>query len=569
MKAYAAGVGDVMDDMTARRRTLVAGFQATGEMLRADAADLKRGVTALFSDIDATVARVRGKASTEGGDGSGGGGGKGTGKAVAASNALLRDSVTRALAELDRLYAENEIGMREYFATRLELQQQSIDLQIAQAQAELAVTKEAGKRQKLEEQILILQRDRADIGAKGAQDQKKAEDELAKSLGDIKLRLMELDGNTGAVERAKLEAEYQELFKKLDANSDAAGRKMVENLIGRLVAKAQADELKAAGDRISEALQGKESSISAQVAGGLLGYVEGERQLSEARRLAASEFRALRESALAYLATLDPASAEAANAQLLLHSLNADIANIAASQNQLRQDVGDSSVSALTSLFTNIREGAMSAGAMVRQLALDFAQSLYDMQAKALAQKIGGALANMFGGNKGGGVDAGAVKLGAAASATAAAGAVIQSGATALGLSAASLMTAAQALMVANSVGGIAGVAHTGGVAGRISVKRRVSPLLFGAAPRYHSGGIAGLKPDEVPAILQTGERVLSRRQTAMYDATLAAGAGADRVTTPIVAIGDDAVANALASAAGEKVVLTHVRNNWEGISRG
>jgi len=30
-----------------------------------------------------------------------------------------------------------------------------------------------------------------------------------------------------------------------------------------------------------------------------------------------------------------------------------------------------------------------------------------------------------------------------------------------------------------------------------------------------HSGGWAGLRPDEVPAILQRGERVLSRREVA------------------------------------------------------
>jgi len=46
---------------------------------------------------------------------------------------------------------------------------------------------------------------------------------------------------------------------------------------------------------------------------------------------------------------------------------------------------------------------------------------------------------------------------------------------------------------------------------------RRVPALAFAAAPRMHAGGWAGLKPDEVPAILQRGERVLSRRQAAGY----------------------------------------------------
>jgi hypothetical protein len=33
-----------------------------------------------------------------------------------------------------------------------------------------------------------------------------------------------------------------------------------------------------------------------------------------------------------------------------------------------------------------------------------------------------------------------------------------------------------------------------------------------------HTGGMAGLRPDEVPAILQRGERVLSRREARDYD---------------------------------------------------
>jgi hypothetical protein len=42
-----------------------------------------------------------------------------------------------------------------------------------------------------------------------------------------------------------------------------------------------------------------------------------------------------------------------------------------------------------------------------------------------------------------------------------------------------------------------------------------VPALAFANAPRMHSGGWAGLRPDEVPAILQRGERVLSKREAA------------------------------------------------------
>ena len=54
-----------------------------------------------------------------------------------------------------------------------------------------------------------------------------------------------------------------------------------------------------------------------------------------------------------------------------------------------------------------------------------------------------------------------------------------------------------------------------------------VPAMAFATAPRMHSGGWAGLKPDEVPAILQRGERVLSRRE--------AAGCGQGQSSAPTV----------------------------------
>ena len=60
-------------------------------------------------------------------------------------------------------------------------------------------------------------------------------------------------------------------------------------------------------------------------------------------------------------------------------------------------------------------------------------------------------------------------------------------------------------------------ILHAGGMVGGAAPSRMVSAMAFGNAPRMHSGGWAGLRPDEVPAILQRGERVLSRREAAGY----------------------------------------------------
>ncbi len=67
-----------------------------------------------------------------------------------------------------------------------------------------------------------------------------------------------------------------------------------------------------------------------------------------------------------------------------------------------------------------------------------------------------------------------------------------------------------------NMLGGISNLSvpgfHTGGiVGGSATFFRSVSPAMFANAARYHSGGIAGLQPGEVPAILQREEEVLTR----------------------------------------------------------
>ena len=74
---------------------------------------------------------------------------------------------------------------------------------------------------------------------------------------------------------------------------------------------------------------------------------------------------------------------------------------------------------------------------------------------------------------------------------------------------------------LSGALGGAGGlsadVLHGGGTVGTAGKGRVVPALAFAGAPRLHSGGWAGLKPDEVPAILQRGERVLSRREAAGY----------------------------------------------------
>ena len=82
-----------------------------------------------------------------------------------------------------------------------------------------------------------------------------------------------------------------------------------------------------------------------------------------------------------------------------------------------------------------------------------------------------------------------------------------------------------------------AGVGHAGGTVGAAGgVSRSVPAAIFAGAARYHSGGIAGLRPDggvaglrpdEVPIIAQAGEIILPRAS----GATLPRGAPSIQIT--------------------------------------
>lgn len=78
----------------------------------------------------------------------------------------------------------------------------------------------------------------------------------------------------------------------------------------------------------------------------------------------------------------------------------------------------------------------------------------------------------------------------------------------------------------------IPGILHSGGVAGKDGYGhgRAVSPSVFSGAKRYHKGGIAGLMPGEVPAILQRGEVVIPRGgKTTAGRETITVNLAADR----------------------------------------
>lgn len=106
-------------------------------------------------------------------------------------------------------------------------------------------------------------------------------------------------------------------------------------------------------------------------------------------------------------------------------------------------------------------------------------------------------------------------------------------------------------------------VAHTGGVIGSTALPNRQGDMSWlQTAARYHTGGIAGLKPNEVPAILERGEEVLTRADARHRD-----NGGGTAVTMPAPKIvnlfdAESAAQELLNTRAGEKAVLNIISTN-------
>lgn len=119
---------------------------------------------------------------------------------------------------------------------------------------------------------------------------------------------------------------------------------------------------------------------------------------------------------------------------------------------------------------------------------------------------------------------------------------------------------------ILSAFGVTAGVNHTGGVVGdQGNASRTVSPAWFVNAMRYHSGGVAGLKPDEVPTILQKGEEVLPADDPRHRNNGGGAGGGSNVKIVNAIDSGSF-VSEGMSTAVGQQAVLNFIKTNASAV---
>lgn len=114
------------------------------------------------------------------------------------------------------------------------------------------------------------------------------------------------------------------------------------------------------------------------------------------------------------------------------------------------------------------------------------------------------------------------------------------------------------------AIAGAAMMAHDGGIAGHLTMKRS-GPMPAGWAV-YHTGGIVGQRPDEVSALLRKGEEVLTQEDPRHRDNLGGDGGskdGSGQLNLRVVPVLDPgAITDAMATSQGEQVLLVHLKKN-------
>lgn len=316
-----------------------------------------------------------------------------------------------------------------------------------------------------------------------------AEGRLAQAVGQGSAALQEAGARAKALEdvrRAGLAGTEQEA---------AAVAELTERYLR--LAHAQADRITAA------ALEEQRRQIELiRAEAGTIGL--GERERAEA-------IAALR--ARAELERRAPGSSETDTGRQYM----ANAVDIARAQEDVRvlkeiEGYGREAAGVLVSGFRAIAFEGRRASDVMR----DMERALLDLGTRALVLKpleemLGRVASGVFGGGGGGG--SGLFSGGGLAGLFGLGGSAVE----AAGVGAAKL--SAEAAMQA---GTLVSFFHRGGVVGQDAVPQRAMPLtLFHGAPRFHQGG-GFLTRTEFPAILELGERVLTRRQQAAVGAAVA-----------------------------------------------
>lgn len=170
-----------------------------------------------------------------------------------------------ALISTQDYYAGKRVALEDNVAKEAAIYDKEISLLVAyQAAADKATERETtqGKINDLVEKKAKLYRDAGEAALEMGFKERKSAEDLQKQLNAVNADVLELTGNLSAASKIRLDAQYEDLAKRLSVNGDSAGKAQLDRLKQLKTAQAESAQQSEEISRITASLQVQEDRIS-------------------------------------------------------------------------------------------------------------------------------------------------------------------------------------------------------------------------------------------------------------------------------------------------------------------
>lgn len=319
-------------------------------------------------------------------------------RAIEAYADAERDVLRNRAEYLDRYFSDGAIGIREYFAAKQEAQD-----------ADLAVTKGA-----IDEQIAALERYRSERGRTQVEiaetdnkiadlqvkrekaerdagkasvllwfDANRAAQDYKKTVEEVAIRLLELDGRGGEAAARRLQQQNAELRRSFEQSGDSAALANLNRLEQQTIRQAQLNDLQNLFGQIVEQVGNAQARVGILREAGSLTELEALRKLSDANKERIADLTKVADAYEAIAAaTGDPRALAAADA------LRVKIEEIAAAGDLVAKKFNDIAASSFSDALQSFVNGEKSFKQAAQDFAKDIQKRVTSVVADNLAEKL-------------------------------------------------------------------------------------------------------------------------------------------------------------------------------------
>lgn len=335
-------------------------------------------------------------------------------------------------------------------------------------QAEESILASKQKIEKLETDITKRKRDQLDATAALMVEEKKITDEISKQFAAFEVQARQANGQRSTPEQARAEARvrYQALYDRLGVVGDTGGQEVINRQVERDARQIRFEQVARELEQRNADLQVREQALRLADEQAGISSIETERKIIALRSENIAKVRELTDE-LAGLADLPANQTRVAQAQLELERMKD-------TTTELERTARTAGANGFGQMFSDIATGAKTAEQALSDMLGSFVRQMLDV----ITQELGRDLIQSLFPKGGGGGGAGG-------------GDILGSFIATLGFHS-------------------GGVVRPGGQTFTRSIPAGLAMAAAQYAPRYHSGGMAGFKPNERLAVLETGEEVLT-----------------------------------------------------------